>query len=128
VEGFDEWYGPIQDALKADPLAKFFCDERTLSEHERSSVLGQVDKIWFPVAVVSVQGRWSLTPSGIQVEVVGTTKDGTEVVMPSQGKSHILEGMPEEFMHTPLEVLMAQHLRTLEGIVVSTYERFGPQP
>lgn len=127
VDGYDEWDKPVKDGLEADALADFFQKARTRSEHIESPVIGQFDKFVAPVHIVSVQVKISHTPQGILAELIGTTKEGLHVVCASQETTYFLEGMPEEFVHVPLEELMKRHLQTLEGIYFSATERFGPK-
>jgi hypothetical protein len=44
VEGFDDWYAPIQDSLRADPLMRYFVDLR--NETEKRGLPGAVAELY----------------------------------------------------------------------------------
>lgn len=44
VEGFDDWYAPIQDSLRADPLMRYFVELR--NETEKRGLPGAIAELY----------------------------------------------------------------------------------
>lgn len=135
VDGFEDWYSPIETELRANPVALWAKDLRNRVEKQgdpgpRSNVT-KIDHLDTSMLTAS-------TPSGTVSTIIGDQwgrnfwivhlPDGTEENVffnldPNIGNNSILfEGAPGG---RDVPELMDEHLYTLEKIVMSAEARFG---
>lgn len=138
VDGFDEWYAPIQNDLRADPLMNYFWNLRTEIEKKADRQSGS----YAALNSFSSQDLAKLPrPPGAFAFFVGDQNggmgwqvkaaDGTVehyYIDPPPGlqisTGLLLSKAPEQYQHEDARSLVARYLDRMESIVTAAYKRF----
>lgn len=138
IPDYDDWYGPKQDEMRADPLMKYFCDLRNRIEKQKASRLTvQSGTINFKSADME---QFLPAPSGAVSFFMGDQmgRSGWDIVGPDgQTEKYYIEvpkeildfnahfrDAPEALERRPAEELLAEYLDKVGAVVADARSRF----
>ncbi|MFC7942720.1 hypothetical protein ACFUPZ_05605 [Microbacterium oxydans] len=138
VKNFDAWYAPVQDNLRADPVAKYFVELRNRIEKEGDP--GQA-RTSVRIRRLSADELRSNTPPGAINTFLGDEmgRSGWDVKLPDGSitkvfftlPAHIgsvalsLEGAPGD---RNLDELLREWLAKTESVYLAAVDEFAPDP
>lgn len=88
---FNEWYAPIQRAMRSDPLFRFFWDMRTDSMKRVAPSLGSQVRYTIPPGVISITGPQM--SQELQPFIVGTAHGGRKVAFLSDSWTYTVKAL-----------------------------------
>ncbi len=142
VDNFDDWYCPMQEQMRCDPLMRYFHDlrteiEKTVNRHTSTSVFirsfnSTTDMQRFqpapPRATSFFMGDQN-GGCGWEVQRADGSTEKYYIDLPSDiGEVTVhLHTVPEQFRNTPATDLLAAYLDKLEALITSATEHFLPK-
>jgi hypothetical protein len=141
VDGFDQWYAPIEADLRSDELANYFKNLRTDIEKTAKQNTGGYVRI-NKMTGKQMSDLTSSPPPGAESFFMGDTNGGSGwiVVLPDGTKEkyytelppdlHVETGLvlpnaPEKFRQVNAKILAAEYLDKISGVVEDAKKRFG---
>ncbi len=140
VPDFDVWYTPQQEAMRSEPLMKYFSDLRTAIEKKADSHVGHTGHVSFnpgdmhrfeprpPNAIGFFIGDAN-GGSGWEVRRADGTKERYYIDLPPDigTLTTHLDGVPSEFSHVAAQDLVARYLERMAKLLTDAESQFLPK-
>lgn len=135
VDGFDDWYEPVQERMRADPVCSYFRDMR--NRIEKQATAGEISGSFYISDLNPAELR-RYAPPGTTGMFLGDDlgRSGWTVTLPDSRQETVYFQLPPQVGEAtlriadppddrPLDALLAHYLDVLDGFLAEAEQQFG---